>query len=371
MSYKKTPVISLIIPTRERADTLKYTLQTALNQSSNNYEIIVSDNNSQDDTEQVVKKFTDSRILYLNTGKRLSMCDNWDYALQHARGDYVVFIGDDDGVMPNAIDRLQAFILDNPSPIYSWKTHEYYWPIDDSPPLVGVKAPKQKPSSINLNQLVRFSIRWGGWRYGSLPLVYHSAVSRQLLVKIYQQTGRVFHSTNPDVFMAFALPVFSDNAINVGESITVNGRSAKANSANLIAKDGTANFKSFVDEYSTYRVHATLDPTAPLFLNAYADTALVAMDLFPEYYKDLNFNYTAMWAHANRIFLFEYTNYILSKRKEIQKFHPFNVPMFIAYTIIHKILAFRIKIRSALSKNQPGTLLSNINEFVQYMASQP
>ena len=90
MSGNRNPVISLIIPTRERADTLKHTLQSALNQSSTDYEIVVCDNNSQDDTKQVVKGFADSRIIYLNTGKRLSMVDNWNYALTYARGDYVI-----------------------------------------------------------------------------------------------------------------------------------------------------------------------------------------------------------------------------------------------------------------------------------------
>ena len=371
MSSNRNPIFSLIIPTRERADTLKHTLQSALNQSSTDYEIIVSDNNGQDDTKQVVKAFSDSRIVYLNTGKSLSMCDNWDYALKHARGDYVIIIGDDDGVMPNGIDRLQAFIADNPSLIYSWRTHEYFWPIGDHPPTLTMEVRKRKPFIMNLKKLVRFAVRWGAWRYGSLPLLYHAAVSKQILDKIRQQTGRVFHSTNPDVFMAFTLPVFSDTAINVGESITVNGRSAKSNGGSFVAKEGAAVFQRFVDEYGDYQMHATLDPTAPFAINMIADTALTAMDLFPEYYKDMEFNYSAMWAYINRISFFKSTTDILEMRKAIRKFHPISVPQFIFYTIIHKILAIRVQMRDVSLETEFDKPPLNINEFVQYMADKP
>ena len=151
--------------------------------------------------------------------------------------------------------------------------------------------------------------------------------------------------------MAFTLPIFSDTAINVGESITVNGRSAKSNGGSFVAKEGAAVFQKFVDEYGDYQMHATLDPTAPFAINMIADTALTAMDLFPEYYKDLEFNYTAMWAYINRISFFKSTTDILNRRKEIRKFHPICVPMFIFFTIVHKILALRVKMRDLLFEN--------------------
>ena len=368
MSNKTVPVISLIIPTRERCETLRYTLKTAVDQASANYEIIVSDNYSKDDTKKVVEEFNDSRIKYLNTGERLSMCDNWDFALKHVEGDYVIIIGDDDGVMPGAIDKLQKFIESESSPIYFWRTHEYFWPINDVPPLISYVARPSKPFEMNLKKKAKFSIRWGGWRYGTLPLLYHAAVSRDILDRIREKTGRVFHSTNPDVFMAFALPVFSDKAINIGSSITVNGRSAKSNGGSFIAKDGPTVFKQFVEEYGDYRMHSTLDPELPFAINMIADTALVAMELFPEYYGNMKFNYTAMWAYMDRISFFNDSMDIISKRKEILKYHNFSVLRFIFYVQIHRLSALRRKILDYIGpKNNENSSPMNINEFVQVM----
>ena len=57
----KNPFFSIVIPTRNRADTLKYTIKTILNQDFQDYEIIICNNNSVDDTEEIVKKFSDKR----------------------------------------------------------------------------------------------------------------------------------------------------------------------------------------------------------------------------------------------------------------------------------------------------------------------
>ena len=104
MNQKNSQVlITVVIPTRERALTLKHTLLTVLNQNTNNYQILICDNDSKDETYKVVNSFVDQRLTYINTKRRLSMCDNWDFALNYVKGEFVIFIGDDDALMPNAI----------------------------------------------------------------------------------------------------------------------------------------------------------------------------------------------------------------------------------------------------------------------------
>jgi glycosyltransferase involved in cell wall biosynthesis len=89
--------VTVIIPTREHPETLLATLRTVIQQDYDRLEIIVSDNFSNDSTEDVVRSFTDRRVKYINTGKRLSMSENWDFALSHATGDWISVLGDDDG----------------------------------------------------------------------------------------------------------------------------------------------------------------------------------------------------------------------------------------------------------------------------------
>src|SRR5262245_18972293 len=104
------PLLSVIVPTRERASTLSFTLATILNQRTRSFEVVVSDNHSQDGTRDAVLRIADDRLVYVDTGKRLAMTVHWEFAVHLARGRYVLFIGDDDAILPCALDRLEPFL---------------------------------------------------------------------------------------------------------------------------------------------------------------------------------------------------------------------------------------------------------------------
>lgn len=379
--YSK-PSISVIIPTRERADTLLFAIRTALLQNSDDYEVIVSDNFSQDNTKKVVQSFNDPRLVYVNPGRRLSMCDNYEFALEHARGKHVIFIGDDDAIMPGAIDRLQITIGNKPNSVYCWSKPNYTWPKSGKPAFVSDLIPKTYPSKINLKKLARrFVVQMRGSEWLTSP--YHGAVSKRILDMIKSQTGRVFHSTQPDVFTAFAIPVFSDIAINVGYAVTVAGRSPKANSAVAYDKNSRVNTEKMLLEYGDYKIHPSLFPGIDLLANVIPDSILVAMDKFPQFYQGLDFNYDAMWA-----FVIQQAGYfkwninikeIIQKRHQICRYHPFSVLQFLKYCVINKIIAlylyrnpvalYRSFLRKIVkvgpfSKSVPD----NISDFVKQLA---
>ena len=73
-------LISIIIPSRDRAVYLKYSVQTALAIQDKNIEIIVSDNASIDHTREVIRSIEDTRLKYFNTNKRISMRANFENA---------------------------------------------------------------------------------------------------------------------------------------------------------------------------------------------------------------------------------------------------------------------------------------------------
>ena len=66
MQSTQATKFSVIIPTRERSDTLQSSLKTCVGQDYDNLEIIVSDNFSTDNTREVVESFDDPRIRYIN-----------------------------------------------------------------------------------------------------------------------------------------------------------------------------------------------------------------------------------------------------------------------------------------------------------------
>src|SRR5580698_8719580 len=93
---------SVIIPTRERAASLRHSLSTCLDQNFDDYEVVVSDNGSSPATRRVVDEAGSTKVQYFRTPRALSLASSWDFAVSHARGEYVLLIGDDDGLLPHS-----------------------------------------------------------------------------------------------------------------------------------------------------------------------------------------------------------------------------------------------------------------------------
>jgi glycosyltransferase involved in cell wall biosynthesis len=347
------PKISLLIPTRERADTLAFTLRTAFEQQSCEFEVIVSDNASTDNTRAVVEAFKDERLRYVNTQRRLSMCDNYEFALEHATGEYVLYIGDDDAVLPGGLDDLLAVLAELRTPtIHMWPLHVYDWPVGCRPAHVEYLAASSPPTNVDLKTKARFVVSVGGWKYYELPSVYHCAVPRALLDSIRVRTGRVFHSTQPDVFTALALPAFADTAVNLGRTITFNGRSARSNGLGFVDRKARQNIDRFIVEYGDYHFDPSLDPAVGGAANMIPDAVLLAARLFPELYDGADFNFSAMWAYVCRLGFVSHAT-VLRSAREIRRRHTFKAPTFLLYSAIHEISALRRTFLNARIRRGP------------------
>jgi len=93
-------MISIITPTYNRSQLLPRMITSVLNQSFSNWELLIMDDGSSDDTETVVKSFKDSRIKYVkgvNTGASLKRNEG----VQLASGEYIIFLDSDDEVRNN------------------------------------------------------------------------------------------------------------------------------------------------------------------------------------------------------------------------------------------------------------------------------
>lgn len=108
---KKKPFFSIAIPTYNRASKLLFTLHNLLKQDYDDYEIIVSDNNSTDNTEDVVNSFKSKKIHYFKNKTNLGGIPNLRNATKHASGQYVFLHGDDDMILyRNALTRIHDII---------------------------------------------------------------------------------------------------------------------------------------------------------------------------------------------------------------------------------------------------------------------
>lgn len=100
------PFFTVIIPTYNRADLIEVSINSVLQQTFNDYEIIVIDDASQDDTQKVVSKFSDNRIQYIKNEINLERSRTRNKAINLAKGNYITFLDSDDYYLEN---HLQNF----------------------------------------------------------------------------------------------------------------------------------------------------------------------------------------------------------------------------------------------------------------------
>lgn len=99
-----------------------------MQQSFTDFELVVQDNCSGPETRHAVEKFSDSRLIYHRSDERLAMHANWEVALSKTSGEYVIFLGDDDGLLPYCLEKSAELIEDRDVELLAWAAHTYYWP---------------------------------------------------------------------------------------------------------------------------------------------------------------------------------------------------------------------------------------------------
>lgn len=246
------PRICVVIPTRERADTLRYALETCTSQKYPMLEILVCDNASQDGTRSVIDSVADKRVRYINPGRRLSMADNWDYALSQVTADYVSVIGDDDGLMPNAISDIANLLMLHELPAITWRKIEYCWPTYLTPELRGYMSVPLRNNLIRVRSAVALRHMYRFWMgYPKGPCIYNSIVSMQSIQAVRKRDGILFGSFSPDVYSSLAIASVTENYLLSMRPFSVNGASGHSNgaSSNLTNVDREAT-KKFFAEYS-------------------------------------------------------------------------------------------------------------------------
>ena len=100
------PLVSVIIPTYNRPEYLKAAIASVLQQTCQDFEIIVSDDCSAENPQAIVESFNDDRIRFRRNSENLGVGWNTTYAFKEAIGKYVTSLNDDDWWHPDFLETL-------------------------------------------------------------------------------------------------------------------------------------------------------------------------------------------------------------------------------------------------------------------------
>lgn len=97
---KDYPKYSIIVPARNGFRYLPTCISSITEQKYNDYELIVSDDHSTDGSKAYLATLSHPKVTVIEPPESLSMTEHWEWALSHARGDWLIFVGQDDGLQP-------------------------------------------------------------------------------------------------------------------------------------------------------------------------------------------------------------------------------------------------------------------------------
>ncbi len=100
------PVISIVIPTYNDGKYIKDCLNSVLNQTFRDIEVIIVNDNSRDDTVDHIKEIKDDRIILLNLEENKGVSNARNIGIEKAAGDYILFADADDIMTNDACERL-------------------------------------------------------------------------------------------------------------------------------------------------------------------------------------------------------------------------------------------------------------------------
>ena len=224
-------MISIIIPVYNAQKYIGHCIESILEQSYGQFEIIIVDDGSEDSSLQICSEFSkhDKRIRIIHT-ENSGVSHARNIGLDNANGEYVCFIGDDDGVTSHILSCVFWMKQNNIDALMSSQT-VYYWGdynkniSGDFSQTLLYKKYSQRVYRRDPLQALDNIMKQGFQTRGDIPLVYTGIIKRSVLDQIYSKGQTFFPGPSPDMANGVALCFLVHNFVYIDFPIVITGTS--------------------------------------------------------------------------------------------------------------------------------------------------
>lgn len=103
-------LVSVVIPTYNRSSLIKNTIDSVLNQTYENFELIIVDDASTDNTEEIIRKYEDVRIRFIKLEENSQGTKPRNIGIQQSKGEYIALLDSDDEWLPTKLEKQVEFL---------------------------------------------------------------------------------------------------------------------------------------------------------------------------------------------------------------------------------------------------------------------
>ena len=234
---RKNLKFSVLIPTRNRLEYLKYAIASVLQQDESDFEIIIFDNHSEEDIKSYIQFLNDNRIKYFRTDSFVSVTENWNNALDKSSGDWVVMLGDDDCLMKGYFSVINKLLSQFPDPdfiytngflfAYPLVLPEYPRGLARTFGNAGFVTNTDKPYWLTKKQAFKLVEQTFNFKYVFSFNMQFALIQRSFIEKL-KKDNKFFHSPYPDYYAMTTLMLFGDRILSCPYPLVAVGISPKS-----------------------------------------------------------------------------------------------------------------------------------------------
>lgn len=136
------------------------------------------------------------------------MRQNFEFALGQASGDYVIFFGDDDGILPGQFAALRALVETRRPDVLSWRPLSYAWPAENFTSRTGALTFEIGKvfggvSGLDAKVLQERLLACRIDLLGPVPILYHGCAARNYIDRLRSRDGVFFNGSIPDIYFSY------------------------------------------------------------------------------------------------------------------------------------------------------------------------
>ncbi len=284
----KSPLFSIVIPTYNRSDLVQGAVRSVLGQTFDDFEVVVSDNCSEDDTREVIESFQDQRVRYVRTPVHGVIADSWEFARSQARGQLIMMLSDDDAMMHDALARFAEehrrydaeFLFCN---LAEYRDQSFMGPQRNT---VSCRAFSGTTRLVSVDEFLgplfafrpRFDMHPSAFMFGA-----------RIAEEVVRRSGRFFRTNGVEYFAWPLAAVFTRAIVYLDLPLVILGRTAKSwGSTVVLSNPGQQQIEKMISDADQCRDWVPLKNFT--LCNLMAEGLLLSSQMFPDELKAFTFD---------------------------------------------------------------------------------
>lgn len=222
-------MFTLAIPTKNRAELAFETYKNVMDSTNRDFEILILDNDDNEETRKRFEEIDDPKVRIVRTGG-LSMPDNWEQALIHAKGDYILILGNKYRIDKYLLENIAGYIVEKSPTIICTELSFFRFPVEGKNAISFNKdgwAVIQSQTALNAISNLDFSLF-----FNIAPFGYKAIISMDFVRHVQSKYGRFAYPVAPDFSMGFIALLlnqeyhaYQGNVTSIAENAPSNGLS--------------------------------------------------------------------------------------------------------------------------------------------------